>query len=98
VRSGTLDLIILDYLQLMRAEHPTGNRVEDVSAFSRRLKHLARELDWPVIAVSQLDRGIEQRPGGSDHPDGQPPPLPTDRGDRLGRRASVDRALTGVAA
>ena len=83
-------------LQLMRAEHPTGNRVEDVSAFSRPLKQLARELDWPVIAVSQLDRGIEQRPGGGHHPDGQPPPLPTDRGDRLGRRASVDRALTGV--
>jgi hypothetical protein len=80
-------------LQLMRAEHPTGNRVEDLSAFSRRLKQLARELDRPVIAVSQLDRGIEQRPGGSDHLDGQPPPLPTDRGGRLGRRVCrpVDR-------
>ena len=44
-------------LQLMRGDHPTGNRVEDVSAFSRRLKQLARERDWPVIAVSQLDRG-----------------------------------------
>lgn len=50
-------------LQLMRAEHPTGTRVEDVSAFSRGLKQLAGELDWPVIAVRQLDRGIEQRPG-----------------------------------
>jgi hypothetical protein len=50
-------------LQPMRAEHPTGDRVEDVSAFSRRLKQLARELDWPAIAVSQLDRGIAQRPG-----------------------------------
>ena len=69
VRSGTLDLIVVDYLELMRAEHPTGNRVEDVSAFSRRLEQLARELDWPVIAVSQLDRGIEQRPGGGDHPE-----------------------------
>ena len=85
-------------LQLMRAAHPTGSRAEDVSAFSRRLKQLARELDWPVIAVSQLDRGIEQRPGGGDHPDGQPPPLPTDRGDRPGRRASVDRASTDVGA
>jgi replicative DNA helicase len=37
VRSGTLDLIVVDYLQLTRAEHPTGNRVEDVSAVSRRL-------------------------------------------------------------
>jgi hypothetical protein len=50
-------------LQPMRAEHPTGDRVEDVSPFSRRLKQLARELDWPAIAVSQLDRGIAQRPG-----------------------------------
>ena len=63
VRSGTLDLIVVDYLQLMRAEHPTGNCVERMSAFSRHLKQFARELDWPVIAVRPLDRGIEQRPG-----------------------------------
>jgi replicative DNA helicase len=41
-----LDLIAVDYLQLMRAEHPTGNRVEAVSGFSRRLKHLARQSSW----------------------------------------------------
>jgi hypothetical protein len=52
-------------LQPMRAQHPTGNRVEDVSALSRRLEQLARELDWPVIAVSRLDRGMDQRPRGA---------------------------------
>ena len=91
MRGGTLDLIGVDYLQLMRAEHPTGNRAEDVSGFSRPLKQLAQELDWPVFVVSKLDRGLGQRPGRNDRPDGQPPPLTTDRGDRLCRRASVDR-------
>jgi hypothetical protein len=50
----------------------------------------------PVIAASHLDPGITQRPGGSDHPDGQRPPLPRDRGHRPGRRPSADWALTGV--
>ncbi len=50
-------------LQLMWAEYRTGNRVEDVSAFSRRLNQLMRELDGPVIAVSQLDGSAPQRLG-----------------------------------
>jgi len=62
VRHDELRLIVVDYLQLMRAEKPTGNRVEDVSAFSRGLKRLAREFNCPVIAVSQLSRAVEQRP------------------------------------
>ena len=62
VRHDDLRLIVVDYLQLMRAEHPSGNRVEDVSEFSRGLKRLARELNCPVLAVAQLSRAVEQRP------------------------------------
>ncbi len=58
---GALDLIVVDYLQLLRAEPPSGNRTEDVSAFSRALKRLARELECPVLAVAQLNRGVEAR-------------------------------------
>jgi replicative DNA helicase len=58
-----LDLIIVDYLQLMQASTPTkdGNRVQEVSEISRGMKQLARELKVPVIGLSQLSRGVEQR-------------------------------------
>jgi replicative DNA helicase len=57
-----LGLIIVDYIQLLRAEDPRINRVEQVGQFSRGLKILARELNVPVIGLSQLSRGPEQRP------------------------------------
>jgi replicative DNA helicase len=57
-----LGLVIVDYLQLMRAEDPRANRVEQVGQFSRGLKILARELDVPVLALSQLSRAPELRP------------------------------------
>jgi replicative DNA helicase len=57
-----LDLIIIDYLQLMRAEDPRDGRVEQVGKMSRGLKILARELNVPVIAISQLSRAVESRP------------------------------------
>ena len=57
-----LGLVIVDYLQLMRADDPRANRVEQVAQFSRGLKILARELDVPVIGISQLSRAPEQRP------------------------------------
>jgi replicative DNA helicase len=60
---GGLGLIIVDYLQLMRHEGRIENRVEQVSQISRGLKSLARELDAPVIAISQLSRAVEQRGG-----------------------------------
>lgn len=57
-----LGVIIVDYIQLMRAEDPRANRVEQVGQFSRGLKLLSRELEVPVIAVSQLSRAPELRP------------------------------------
>jgi replicative DNA helicase len=65
--AGGLGLIIVDYLQLMRHEGRVENRVEQVSQVSRGLKSLARELNVPVIAVSQLSRAVEQR-GGEKRP------------------------------
>jgi replicative DNA helicase len=60
---GGLGLIIVDYLQLMRHEGRVESRVEQVGQISRGLKGLARELDVPVIAISQLSRAVEQRGG-----------------------------------
>ncbi len=56
-----LGLIIVDYLQLMRPDSGTDNRVEQVGQMSRGLKILAQELKVPVIALSQLSRAVEQR-------------------------------------
>jgi len=69
-QQGTLDLIVIDYLQLMTGTPPGGsgakryeNRTQEVSAISRGLKALAKELKVPVIALSQLSRASEQRGG-----------------------------------
>jgi replicative DNA helicase len=56
-------MIVVDYLQLMRSPEYSENRVQEVSDISRSLKGLARELDIPVIALSQLSRASEQRGG-----------------------------------
>jgi len=66
-RTG-LGLIIIDYIQLMRAEDSRINRVEQVGQMSRGLKILARELKVPVIALSQLSRAPEQRTGRDKRP------------------------------
>jgi replicative DNA helicase len=58
---GGLGLVIVDYLQLMRADPSVENRVQQVGLISRGLKILARELNVPVLAVSQLSRAPEQR-------------------------------------
>jgi replicative DNA helicase len=60
--TGGLGLIIVDYIQLMRPDDPRAGRVEQVGQMSRGLKILARELEVPVIGLSQLSRAPEQRP------------------------------------
>ena len=64
-----IKIIIIDYLQLMTAASPEtrGNREQEVSLISRTLKAIAKELDVPIIALSQLSRNVENR-GGSKRP------------------------------
>jgi replicative DNA helicase len=61
---GKLGLVIIDYLQLIRATGKPENRVQEISQITRNLKALAKELNVPIIALSQLSRAVEQR--GSD--------------------------------
>jgi len=56
-----LGLVVVDYLQLMRSSTPAENRVQEISQISRGLKGLAKELEVPIIALSQLSRAVEQR-------------------------------------
>lgn len=57
-----LDLVIIDYLQLMSYGSKSESRQQEISSISRGLKQLARELNCPVLALSQLSRAVEQRP------------------------------------
>ncbi|MDX2424849.1 MAG: replicative DNA helicase [Cycloclasticus sp.] len=59
---GQLGLIVLDYLQLMQSPSKSESRVAEISDISRSLKALAKELNVPVVALSQLNRNLEQRP------------------------------------
>jgi replicative DNA helicase len=56
-----LDLIVIDYLQLIHTSHHYDSMVNQVTEISRSLKQLARELEVPVLALSQLSRAVEQR-------------------------------------
>jgi replicative DNA helicase len=60
-RTQGLKLIVLDYLQLMSAINNSGNRVQEISEITQGLKAIAKELDVPVVALSQLSRAVEQR-------------------------------------
>jgi replicative DNA helicase len=62
-----LDLIIVDYLQLMSGPENAGSREQEVSTISRSLKSIAKELNVPIIALSQLNRSVEMR-GGTKRP------------------------------
>jgi len=62
-REIALGLVIIDYLQLMRGRSSTERREQEISEISRSLKALAKELQIPVIAISQLSRRAEDRPG-----------------------------------
>jgi replicative DNA helicase len=62
-REENIGLIIIDYLQLMSGTGKEGNREQEISVISRSLKSLAKELNIPIIALSQLSREVEKRPG-----------------------------------
>lgn len=77
VRDFGVQMIIIDYLQLMNASGMSyGSRQEEVSTISRSLKGLAKELNIPIIALSQLNRSVEQRTSSNpDSPDSKRPQL-----------------------
>jgi replicative DNA helicase len=59
---GDIGLIVIDYLQLMRIAGTSENRTGEISEISRSLKAIAKEFHCPLIALSQLNRSLEQRP------------------------------------
>jgi len=64
-----IKLIVVDYLQLLSGSNKKGaNREQEISEISRGLKHIAKDLNIPVIALSQLSRAVESRPGGNKKP------------------------------
>ena len=67
-REAGIDLLMIDYLQLMRGRGTSNSRQEEISDISRFLKELAKELNIPVLALSQLSRAPDQRKGGDHRP------------------------------
>ena len=62
-----IQMVIIDYLQLMTAGLKSGNREQEISMISRSIKEIAKELNVPIIALSQLSRSVETR-GGDKRP------------------------------
>ena len=60
--SGELGLVMVDYMQLMQVAGSSEGRVAEISEISRNLKAIAKEFNCPMIALSQLNRALEQRP------------------------------------
>jgi replicative DNA helicase len=76
VREKHVEMIIIDYLQLMNANGQSfGSREQEVSIISRTLKGIAKELDIPVIALSQLNRNVEKRDSSNSNVEGKKPQL-----------------------
>lgn len=67
-RECNIECLFIDYLQLMKGNSKYNNREQEVSSISRSLKQLAKELDIPVIALSQLNRAVENRSGENKKP------------------------------
>lgn len=64
-----IDIIVIDYMQLMQSSaENTGNREQEISSISRSVKALAKELNIPIICLSQLSRNVEKRPGSFNRP------------------------------
>ena len=80
-----IGLVIIDYLQLMQSAKRTESRVQEISDITRNLKIMAKELNVPVIALSQLSRAAEKTTGRSDHRPQLSDPARF-RFDRTGRR------------
>ena len=66
-QTNDLKLVVIDYLQLMQSAKRTESRVQEISDITRNLKIMAKELNVPVIALSQLSRAAEKTTGRSDH-------------------------------
>ena len=64
MNNGRLDLVVVDHMQLMTAVKSSDSRQSEMTEISRGLKMIAKELDCPVIALSQMSRSIEKRNGG----------------------------------
>src|SRR5699024_8263982 len=65
-----IQMVVVDYLQLMqgKADGKSGNREQEIGSISRALKSVAKELNIPVLALSQVSRAVESRPGNSKRP------------------------------
>ena len=90
-----IDMVIIDYLQLMQGEGRNENRVNEISYISRSLKALARELNAPVLAVSQLSRAVEWRASHEPQLSGSRDALDGIFARRIQRREADDVAQLG---
>jgi len=58
---GTIDMLVIDYVQIMEADQPSRSATEEVTAISKAIKRLAKELDIPILLLAQLNRAVEGR-------------------------------------